>query len=228
MSEALTEQEQIEAIKNWWRENGTQILVVGCLLAVAYFGYHWWQNRQETLLNEVSTAYEQYMEAMVEASSSLSASEAQIKTLEYLTDQLVELHGNSHYAFLASLNTAAYDVRRGELEAAAARLGWAREQADAEADVMLVNYRYALVKAQLGNTDEAFAMLENPNDEFASIYAEARGDIQLGQGNAEAALSDYEAALEATSAEETNRASSLQVKIDSLLNGPSAIASAPE
>lgn len=227
MSEALTEQEQIESIKNWWRENGTQILVVGCLLAVSYFGYQWWQNSQETKLNEVSTAYEQYMEAMVEASSSLSASETQIKTLDYLTDQLIEQHGGSHYALLASLNTAAFDVRRGEIDAAADRLQWAQDYAGAEADVMLVNYRYALVKAQQGHTDEALAMLNDSNDEFASIYAEARGDIQLSLGMAEAALADYEAALDLVSEDEPNRASSLQVKIDNLLNGPQAITAAP-
>lgn len=224
MNDQLTEQEQIQAIKDWWRENGTQVLVVGCLVAAAYFGYNWWQNKKESDLNTVSLAYEQYIEAVSEAATLLEPSEEQVRTVAYLTDQLAEEHANSHYAFLAALNTAAFDLRRADYESALERLEWAKAQAEAEADQQLVDYRYALVQALLGDTEAAITTLENPNEHFESIYAEARGDILLSAGRSSEALTAYELALASAVPEDINRITLLEATIGSLQTGPLSIA----
>lgn len=228
MSEILTEEEQIRAIKDWWKNNGTQVLLTGCVVAASYFGYNWWQGNKESKLNEVGVAYESYIQAITEASSVAPASEAQIKTVEYLTDQLAEDFPSSHYAFLASLNTAALFVREENYEAAAEHLSWAKEQASAEADIQLVNYRYALVQAQLGNSDEALALLSQPNSQFLSIYAEARGDIAASSGDYSAAREAYTEAFDAGSTEDANRLRALEAKINSLTNGPLSVAQIAE
>lgn len=228
MSEILTEEEQIRAIKDWWKNNGTQVLIAGCVVAASYFGFNWWQNNQDSKLTTVGAAYESYIQAITQASAVTPASEAQVKTVEYLTDQLTEEHSSSHYAFLASLNTAALYVREGDYEAAAEHLFWAKGQAKAEADVQLVNYRYALVQSQLGNVDEALSLLSQPNTQFASIYAEARGDIQASSGDYSAALEEYNVAFDEGSTEDVNRLRALEAKIDSLTNGPLAAAQIAE
>lgn len=228
MNDIVTEEEQIKAIKDWWKENGTQVLGAGCLVAIVYFGFNWWTNRQETQLNNSLLAYDQYIEAVGEASATTSPTNEQSKTIEFLTDQLVEQHGDTHYAFLANLNTAAFEFRRGEWEAAAARLADAKSQAAAEADIQLVNYRYALVQAQLGKIDEALELLGDANEFFASISAEATGDILLSVGRSEEALSAYEKAIETAGAEDASRVTSLQITADSLRTGSLALSAASE
>ena len=44
MAEMRTEEEQIEAIKQWWKKNGSSLLIgVGLALAIV-FGWQAWQN----------------------------------------------------------------------------------------------------------------------------------------------------------------------------------------
>lgn len=224
MNDVLTEKEQIDAIKHWWRENGTQVLFAGCIVAIAYFGFNWWKSNAETKLNNVSALYEQYLQEMGLAASLPQPTGDQVATVNFLTDQLVDEYGDSHYAFLASLNTAAFDVRRGEWEVALERLGWAEQYAEAEADKLLVNYRIALLKAQLGQTEAALEMLQDSNEYFASIYAEARGDILLSANRPAEALSEFESARSTASEAEVVRVAALNAKIDSLQNGALAAA----
>lgn len=219
MNDVLTEQEQIEALKSWWKENGTQLLLAGCVAAVAYFGFNWWKSGAEAELNTVASIYEKYLQEMNVAASVPEPTEEQVKTVNFLTDQLVDEYGDSHYAYLATLNTAAFEVRRGEWEEALQRLGWAEQYAKADADRLLVNYRIALLQAQLGQTERALTMLQDSNEHFASIYAEARGDILLSSGQVEEALAEYEAASSTISEAEIVRVNTLNAKIDSLTNG---------
>ena len=223
MNDVYTEKEQIDALKSWWKENGTQVLFAGCLVAIVYFGYNWWKSNAETQLNNVSVLYEQYLQEMGLAASLPQPTDDQVKTVNFLTDQLVDEYGDSHYAFLASLNTAAFDVRRGEWEIALQRLGWAEQYAEAEADQLLVNYRIALLQAQLGETETALNMLDDSNEYFASIYAEARGDILLGAGRSTEALAEFESASSLAEETEVVRVAALNAKIDSLKNGPQAV-----
>lgn len=219
------EKEQLEALKSWWKENGTQVLVVGCIAAIVYFGYNWWQSSNQTKLNNVSTLYEQYLQEISIAAGSVDPTDDQVKTVNFLTDQLVDEYGDSHYAFLATLNTAAFDVRRGAWELALTRLGWAEQYADTEADQQLVNYRVALLQAQLGEVDTALDMLQGSNEHFASIYAEARGDILLGSDRREEALAEYETASATVPNTELVRITALNAKIDNLKNNSVAVES---
>ena len=47
MADHLTEEEQIEALKAWWAENGVKTLVSIVLIVGGYFSYQSWdQNKQ--------------------------------------------------------------------------------------------------------------------------------------------------------------------------------------
>ena len=43
MADYLTEEEQVEAFKNWWAENGLRLLAVGVLIIGGYFGWQGWE-----------------------------------------------------------------------------------------------------------------------------------------------------------------------------------------
>ena len=62
----LSEQEQIEAIKKWWKENGTAI-ITGLVLGVAALsGWKYWQSRQQAIAENASTAYQEMLELLAE------------------------------------------------------------------------------------------------------------------------------------------------------------------
>ena len=46
MADYLTEEEQVEAFKNWWAENGLRLLAVGVLIIGGYFGWQGWEKSQ--------------------------------------------------------------------------------------------------------------------------------------------------------------------------------------
>ena len=46
MAELRTEEEQIEAIKRWWKKNGSSLLLGIALALAIVFGWQAWQNHQ--------------------------------------------------------------------------------------------------------------------------------------------------------------------------------------
>ena len=43
MADHLSEEEQIEAFKRWWAENGLQMIAAVVLIVGGYFGWQFWQ-----------------------------------------------------------------------------------------------------------------------------------------------------------------------------------------
>ena len=46
MSRYDTEEEQVEAIKTWWKKNGTQLLTAILVVVLAVSGWRYWTNTQ--------------------------------------------------------------------------------------------------------------------------------------------------------------------------------------
>ena len=63
MSEELTEQEQIEALKKWWGEYGTSI-IIGLVIGLSVLiGVRQWFKYQQTHALSASDAYNSFVEA---------------------------------------------------------------------------------------------------------------------------------------------------------------------
>ena len=54
-----TEEEQVAALKDWWKENGTSVItgVIAAVLIVA--GWNFWQSHQKDKMSQASTVYQQ-------------------------------------------------------------------------------------------------------------------------------------------------------------------------
>jgi predicted negative regulator of RcsB-dependent stress response len=78
--------------------------------------------------------------------------------------------------------------------------------------------RQARLLWSLGRADEALALLQVKRmGSFASLYAELRGDILLGQARAEEARQAYSAALAAEPS--TEQRAGLELKLNDLNTG---------
>jgi len=217
------EQQQIETIKNWIKDNLLVIVAVAVVCSAVVFGPGAYQGYKNSKIFPSSDAYEQFNAAVEQASSGTVSTDAELQRVDDLTDMLVEQHGDTHYAFLASLKAAKLSADIGNYSVALSRLNWAKENATSEADQYLVNYRLALVEAQLGNSSKALDLLSESNEHFSALYGEARGDIYKANGQRDQAISAYRDALESLDETNTVQQATIDLKLSHLETGLGAI-----
>lgn len=213
------EQEQLESIKYWFQQNALTIVGAVLLGSAIFFGPDLYQSYKNNKIWPVSDIYSNFSVAVSRAKAMPEPGQQELAAVEDLANTLIQDHPDTHYAFLASLSLAGLNATVGDYEAARERLEWAAEQAQQEADVQLVNYRLALVEAELGVTDAALNRLSGANQHFAPLYAAARGDIHVILGQRDQAVSAYEEALVQLSGDNSAQGNTIQLKLNSLRSG---------
>lgn len=217
------EKEQLEAIKYWFQQNGLAILGAVVVGAAIFFGPDLYQSYKNSQVWPVSDRYSNVSSEIARVSGMPETNAQEIAEVNDLANSLIQEYPDTHYAFLTSLAMAALHVSHGDYESARDQLSWASEQAQAEADIQLVNYRLALVEAQLGETDAALGRLSGANEHFAPLYSAARGDIHAGLGQREQAISAYEEALAQISEDNLSQINTIQLKLNDLRSGAGAL-----
>lgn len=192
MESYRTEEEQVEALKRWWKENGRSTMV-GVVLALGLgFGWQAWQKNQESAAQNASNLYQQMLQA-------LSAEEGQTGTIgRQIATELKDSHRGTVYAQFAALHLARLAVNEGQPQVAEQELRWTLAMADEGDDVhQVAQLRLARVLAAQEKEEEALTLLAGANTDFIASYAIARGDILLAQGREADALAAYESAAAA-------------------------------
>jgi len=218
VAEHLTDEEQLQALKNWWKENGTSILSAILIGLLAYFGWQWWQNSQQQQAEQASAVYSELMDTLQVNNTQEMSDEAK-STAKYLIEQLQNDHGGSQYAINAVLFSAKLAVDDKDLAAAESSLLWVLDRADDKL-TYLAQLRLARVYLAQKKFDEALALVQNdPVKEFVSLFAELRGDILVAQQNWSAARIAYQQALDTLGETQGVRRRLLPIKMDNLPEG---------
>lgn len=211
MAEMRTEEEQIEAIKQWWKKNGSSLLIgIGLALALV-FGWQAWQNHQANKQAEAAADFGQLMQQAQQAST-----EEDRESVAYLANQMREEHGDTTYAVYAMLILANQQMMaNGDAAAAAETLQWAMDKSGSSNALSLV-VRTRLARAQYGagEYEEALETVRGADNAgaFESVLAELEGDILIASGDSDAAGQAYQRALDASG----TGAGLLQLKLDNL------------
>lgn len=196
MATDTTEEEQVEAIKNWFEQNGTS-LVIGIVVSLAaVFGYQSWQKTELAETEKASALYTGLSEAIVAGPLDTLTSQ-QISTGKFIAAELKADFPTSTYAHFAALHLAKLAVEDGDLETAATELEWIGTNKPERPVELIVNLRLAKIKAAQEDYEAALALL-NAEDAgaHASSYHEQRGDIYLAMGQPEQAREAYELAMD--------------------------------
>ncbi|MGV8837174.1 YfgM family protein [Cellvibrio sp.] len=61
MSVHLSEEEQLEVLKRWWKDYGKTVIATIVIAVVAYFGYTAWQDQKRQKAEKASEVYEQLL-----------------------------------------------------------------------------------------------------------------------------------------------------------------------
>lgn len=204
MAEHITEEEQVEAFKKWWKDNGSSV-ITGALIAFGgLFGWNYWQGQTQTHLESASAVYAHLISNLDADKQDVAAGAA---------NELLEKYADTPYATQAALALAKLAVRENDLELARAQLNNALKQPEPAELAHLIRYRLARVLAAEGKHAEALAELRpDAPDAYLGMYAELKGDILVAMGDAEAARKAYAEALEKADGNNPN----LKMKLDDL------------
>ena len=186
MADHLEDDEQVEALKRWWDENGRST-VVAVVLAVA--GTLGWQQYQGYTADQAAMAADAWQTIQLKLDSEVEADQDEA---EQLAEALKSAHGGTAYARFAAMRLAAIAVKNGDLDAAETQLRWALTKEGSTSELgQLLQLRLARVLAASGDEAAALAILEAGSNAYSAAYAIARGDIHLASGRQQPALDAY-------------------------------------
>ena len=187
MSEYLSEEEQVEALKKWWKENGRSV-VAGVVIGLgAVFGWQAWSQHQQQVAEQASHRFAQMQFAMEAGKYDAVEKQAELLATE---------HADSSYTLFAALYKAKIKQERGDSAGAQEELEWLLANTDEPGLQQIARLRLVRVLLEINDTEKAAAVLaQADSDNFAGEFAALRGDLANMQGDSEAARKAYQRAL---------------------------------
>ena len=214
MAEHLTEEERIEALKSWWSDYGKQVLAALAVVGLSYFGWTYVDQQQVEASAAASEKYIAMLALLDEHPVGSSMDEALAQQVVKAADQIKTDYVDSGYGQFSVLAKARVAVEQGDLDTAAVELAGLLDKRLGIAEERFIRLRLARVEAARGNLDEALAVLQAVDSgSYQSMFAEARGDFYQLKGNAPAAYTAYQDALEADDSGDNVIATVLQMKL---------------
>ena len=184
MSDYLSEEEQLERLRAWWRRNGTGLLTGLVLAAAGVAGWRWYDQSATEARQAASDLYESFL---------ASEGEGRLALAERLDG---ELEGTAYQAF-AALHRAHEAAEAGGIEVAAAYLQGVIDADSPDSLKALARIRLARLHQQGGDGAAALATLAGVRGSgFRGLAQELKGDIHLEEGERSLAHEAYTSALE--------------------------------
>ena len=216
MSEGYrTEEEQVEALKKWWAENGKSTLISIVVAIAAVFGWEGYQKQHQAAIEQASAIYQNMLTAA--NGSNGRPTPEQLATAKHLADTLKQDFPDSTYAQFAAMYKARFAVDGKDLATAEQELHWVLDNASMAEMQIQARLRLARVLYAQDKYEEALQQLQGDTEAYAASYAEVKGDVFKAQGKNEQALAAYEEAVELNSkAEKPVNNGLLKIKLEQL------------
>jgi len=203
----LSEREQIEQVRGWFRENAPWAiggLVIGLGMIIGYQQFQAWRERQAMTANQ---KYSAVLEALGRADHGAATR---------LVAELRADYARTPYADLGELGLARFEVESNQLADAERHLESVMQSSRDPELKLIARLRLARVQRADGKPDLAVATLAAaPAGADSAAYAEVRGDALADKGDRSGALAAWRASLAAT-AEGSGDRELLELKIGSL------------
>ncbi len=212
MAELRTEEEQVEALKRWWKENGLSLVAGVAIAAAGVIGWNAWQGYQENQATAASMRYQQ----LINLTGGETLDEERLPEARALVTEIVDEHGNTLYADLARLIDARLAVTQGDSAAAQSSLEAVIDAGRHDYVTGLARLRLARLQVADGDAEAALATLEAGVPEaLAAQRAEVRGDAHHALGRDDAAGEAWREALALAEADD-QPLYGVQLKLDNL------------
>lgn len=185
MAYDLEEQEELEALKQWWAKNGNMVLLIIGVAIATYVGMQAWKHHQNEKTLEASAFYQQLTQTPPK----------NLKAIQSLSAQLMDNYAKTPYAGRAAVAAAKANYAAKDSKSAKAQLEWAIEKAEEEAIQSVARLQLAAIYLDEKAYDQALKVLDEKHPGFEGLFADMKGNVLAAQGKTADAKRAYQAAL---------------------------------
>lgn len=203
----LQEQEQVDALKAWWKENGNWVIGALVVVLLGFSGMQFWKSHQAT---QAAEAAKLYAEVLRQGATN------DAKRIGDAADALVSRYGSSAYAPRAQLFAAQASLQAKDAAHAKVQLQWVIEHASETGLQDAARLKLASVLLDEKKYDDALKQLDAAHPEsFTELYSDLKGDVLSAQGKVAEARAAYQLAFDKADPKSTYR-NLIQLKMDGL------------
>lgn len=192
MSVYMTEEEQLEAIKAWWKRHRQKISVLFSVILLVIAGYRYWDWHHNKIVQQASNTYENLMVAL---------SNNNDESVQAYANDLINSYGRTIYADVARLSLAKIHIDHNDYTKAKAELAEVASHSEAHSLRQIANIRLARLLIEEKSFEQALNQLNTVQGRtYIAVIDELRGDIYAAKGEYKLAIDAYRKAMTATGA----------------------------
>lgn len=188
MNTYMSDKEQAQQLKDWWKRYGTTILLAVVVFTISNIGFRYWNHYSQQQNTIASVTFMQ----MIEAQTKHKDDEVKL-----FARDLINKFPRSPYANFAAMQLAEQAVNAKDLREAEKNLDWVVKHAKHVELRELARLREARVLLALGETTAALSLLQQGESRlyFAAKH-KIMGNAFMAQGNKQEAANYYRRVLE--------------------------------
>jgi len=200
-----SEEEQVEALKRWWKENSTATIVGLVMGIVIILGWNYWQDHKKAQSAQASATYDQLLKALDDDSkdgggraTQGAVAENKNDSVDKLAQRMQEQFKGTEYAAFSGLFQAKLKSQQGDFAAAKQIL----KTIAAEPNKQLSNIaKIRLVRLMLatGEYEQGLQVINEVDAKAAASYSanydELVGDLYVALDRLDEARTSYQNAL---------------------------------
>ncbi|MDI1351543.1 MAG: tetratricopeptide repeat protein [bacterium] len=188
MSVYMTEDEQLEVMKKWWKRYGNLITLFISLVLLSIAGYRYMHWHQAKITQQASITYENMMVAF---------SNQNIKSVRSYANELIKDYSHSVYADVAHMTLAKIYVSKNKLDQARKELELVAQKSDMTSLKQIAKIRIARILAAGKSYSNALDELSIIDDKtYSPVINELKGDIYGATGKYQEAINSYRLAID--------------------------------
>lgn len=187
MNVYMTEEEQVEQLKKYWKKYGNHIMTVILVIVLLFSGNNWYKDRQAAALSKASNAFHDLM---------ISASKNDLVSVEAKANYIKTTYPSSIYATSSSLVLAKQAVALKKYDSAITQLKWVIDKGISKSFKQVAELRLARIYLYQKKYETSLTVLSKIEEPlFLSIIHEIKGDVYLAQGQRNEASKQYNLSL---------------------------------
>lgn len=183
-----TEEQQVEALQKWWKENGTSALIGLGIGIAAILGWNYWLDYKKEVNGKASAVYDQLLKDVVENKAT---------EIDTVASKLKTEYSATEYANYSVLMQAKTKVEAGDLAGAKELLqGLANQSNDLSQLAKLRLVRLYLATGEFEKGLQLVAQIDQKAAAgFEGNYDELVGDLYVALDRIDEARTSYEKAI---------------------------------